>query len=623
MLETMRKASKGWLAGILILLLVASFGFWGVQDMLNLNPTPRIAQVGDRLVTPEEFQNEFSRFLREMERQSQTTLSSAQAKALNLDREALDRMTTKLAILEKAKATGLDISQAQLIEAIRAIPGLAGSDGGVNMAVLQQVLSTAGLSQAQFMELIKGDILREQMIRTLLVGVAMPAGLDAALNRYRLERRVIEYVQIDPSRAGDIKDPDDAGLRKFYADNAGTRYSNPELRTFAAMVVSAKSIEAQIAVKEDEIKRIYDSRRRRYETPEKRVLEQIRFKSEAAARAGKAKLDAGTPFEEVAKAEGFKPEDIKLGEVSKTDTTIPAVAFTLPLNQVSEPVKGAFGWVVLRALSVTPGSVKTLEEVREEIVREIVEREARDKLFEVTQDFENDRGQGMSLEDAAKKHNLPIVTATVDQRGNDAEGKPAEGLSAALLQAAFDAERGYESDLTESEDGYFEFRLDDVKPAAKKPFEAIRAQVLEDWRAAELETRLKKLADELVKKGNTGTAMSSIASSLGVAALKSEPLSRYGDNSVFATATVSAAHEAKVGAFFSGPVTGGKSLVVARLAEVQYVPEPPESPARSMYSARLREAFAGDLGEQFATSVREEIGVTVDETRFQAFHTGE
>jgi hypothetical protein len=41
-----------------------------------------------------------------------------------------------------------------------------------------------------------------------------------------------------------------------------------------------------------------------------------------------------------------------------------------------------------------------------------------------------------------------------------------------------------------------------------------------------------------------------------------------------------------------------------------------------MYSSRLREAFAADLAQTFANSVREEVGVTINEKRFQEFHSG-
>lgn len=625
MLETLRNASKGWLAAVLIIVLVGSFGIWGVQDMMNLTTTPTIAKVGDTEVTPDQFQREFSRFLLQMQRESNSQLTTQQAKALNLDREALDRMLTRLALIARAKDAGFSISESQLLDAIKSIRGMSDPQGNINYAALQQILDNAQLNQQEFLDIVRGDMLREQLIRTMLGGVAMPAGLEAALNRFRLERRVIEYVKIDPSQAGEIKDPDDATLKKFYDTHAAERYSVPEYRTVTIVQARTADVASQIVVSEEDIKRVYDLNKRTYEVPEKRVLEQIRFKTEAAAIAGKAKLDSGQSFEAVAKAEGYKPEDIKLGDVSKSDTTIPADAFTIPLNTASKPLKGPFGWVIVRAVSATPGSLKTLDEVRGEIRERFVTERARDKLFELTNDFEDTRGAGATLEEAAAKHKLFLTKVTIDVRGNDQTGKPVENLPAGeFLPRVFASETGIDSELTESSDGsYYDFRVDTVTPATKRPFDQVRAEILADWRAAELDKRLKAIADDLVKKAKAGQSLTTLAAPLDLAPIKSDPFPRYGRNTAFAEQTVAAAHEAKIGDVFTGPVAEGKSVVVARLAEVQYAAEAPDSPERQMYAGRLREAFGGDLAQLLAIASREEVGVTIDEQKFQAFHTGE
>jgi len=625
MLETLRNASKGWLAAVLIIVLVGSFGIWGVQDMMNLTTTPSLAKVGARDITPDEFQREFARYLMQMQRETGSQLTTQQAKALNLDREALDRMLTRLALIERAKQAGLSMSEAQLLDAIKSIRGMTDAQGNINYAALNQILDQAQLNQQEFLEIIRGDMLREQLIRTVLGGIAMPSGLEAALNRFRLERRVVEYVKIDPSHAGEIKDPDDATLKKFYETHAAQRYSVPEYRTVTIVQARTADVASQITVTEEEIKRAYDVTKRNYEVPDKRVLEQIRFKSEADAIAGKAKLDSGTSFEDLGKAQGYKPEDIKLGEVTKTDTTLPADVFTIPLNTASKPLKGPFGWVIVRALSETKGSIKTLDEVRGELRERFVNERARDKLFELTNDFEDTRGAGSTLEEAATKHKLFLTKVTVDSRGNDQSGKPVENLPAGeFLPRVFAAETGIDSELTEGADGsYYDFRVDNVLAATKKPFDQVRAEILTDWRAAELEKRIKAIADDLVKKAKAGQSLTALAAPLDLAPIRSEPFPRYGQNREFGEETVAAAHEAKMGDVFTGPVADGKSLIVAQLASVEYAPEPPDSPERGMYANQLRQAFAGDIAQILATSAREETGVTIDEQAFQKFHTGE
>jgi len=625
MLETLRNASKGWLAALLIFVLIGSFGFlWGVQDWMNFTPAARIATVGGEVVAPETFQQEFSRFLTRMSRETKVEMSTAEAKAKDLDRIALDEMLTRLATLNKAKALGLAVTNAQIVDILKA--NIPDGSGGVNRNALAQLLQQNQVSEQEFYELVRSDLLRSQLLRTITGGLTMPPGLETALHRFRQQRLTAEYVLIDPARAGEIKDPDEAKLKAYYDAHADKKYSTPEYRAVTFVTVRTEDVASRITITDDEIKTAYERAKSFFETPEKRRIEQIRFKSEAAAKAAKAKLDAGQSFEAVAKAEGYKPEDIKLGEVSKADTTIPAAAFALEVNKISDPVKGAFGWVILRVLSVTPGTVKTLDEVRTEIREQFVKERSKDLLVQLTIDVEDALGGGATLEEAAKKNSLQVKTvAAVDARGTDMAGVPIEGLPGGdFLAQVFATDAGVDSEFGETPEAVrFVFRVDKVTATTRKPLAQVRDEVLSNWRNEELATRLSKMADDLVKRGNGGQSMASIASSLGVAPLRTDPMSRYGKQAVFGSDTLEAAGDARIGEFFTGSVADGMSRVVGKLVEVSYEDEAPTDPLRAAYGTQLRQIFGEDLVEQFNRAVRAEVGVSIDEAAFAKFHAGE
>ncbi|MFM9862652.1 MAG: peptidyl-prolyl cis-trans isomerase [Micropepsaceae bacterium] len=625
MLDTLRRSSKGWLGGLLILVLVGSFGFlFGIQDWMDFTPTTKIATVGGENITPETFQQEFARYLKRASRETKVELSTAEAKAKDLDRIALDEMLTRYAIVGKAKAFGLTVTNNQVGDILRA--NIPDGSGGVNRNQLQQLLQDNQVSEPQFYELVRSDLLRSQLVRTVTGGVTLPPGMEAALHRFRRQRLVAEYVLIDPARAGQINDPADAALKTYYDTHADKRYSTPEYRGFTFVTIRNEDVASRVTVTDDEIRKAYDRAKNYFETPEKRKIEQIRFKTEAAARTAKSKLDAGQTFEAVAIAEGFKPEDIKLGEVSKTDTTIPAAAFDLPVNKVSDPLKGAFGWVILRVLAVTPGTVKTFEAVRGEIRDQFVKERSKDMLVGLTIDFEEALGGGATIEEAAKKFNLAAKSIpTVDLRGNDPAGAPVQGLPGGdFLTQVFATETGVDSDVGETGDGVrYLYRVDKVTPVARKPLAQVREEVLTNWRNEELAKRLTGIADDLVKKGNGGQSIASISSSFGVAPLKTDPMPRYGVQAVFGPDAMEAAGEAKIGQFFTGSVIDGKSRVVAKLTEITYEDEAPTDPLRAAYSANLRQVFAEDLVEQFNNAIRADVGVSIDETQFAKFHTGE
>lgn len=626
MLEKLRDASKGWFAAVLILVLVGSFGVWGVSDMLNLTEQPKVATVGGDDITPDEFQQEFTRFLQQMSRSIGSEMTGQQAKDEGLDRVALERYVNKLSILKLANDMSLVISPPQIVEALKPIPGMVDSNGRLNPGAISQLARANNINEPQFLDLIAGDLMREQVLRSVAGGVGMPSGMERALNLYRLERRVADYLIIDPSRVGDIKDPDDAALKAYFEENAVARYSTPESRSIVLIAVRPDEVGKTISVPDADIAKLYEANRKRYEVPEKRVLEQIRFKTEAAAIAAKAKLDAGEKFEAVAKAEGFSADDIKLGEVAKGDSSVPAIAFDTPLMQATAPAKNSFGgWVIVRATSSTPGSLKTLDEVREEIRKAVVDSKVRDEIFEIGNKMEDALGGGATLEETAAQLKLPLQTVTITRDGNDLSGTPVPGLPGGdFLEQAFAADTGTDPELLQTPEGvYYEFRVDKITPSAKKDFEAIKALVLSDWRDSEMSKRLDKLAADILKRAKGGEALSSIAASQNISVVTSDPFPRFGRNATFGEATVLAASDAKKGEFFTGPVALGKGVIVGKVTDVQFADEPMDSPMRSAYLQRLVQSYVSDFVEQFETGVRQEVGASIDEERFKAFHNNE
>lgn len=621
MLEKIREASKGWFAGILILALVGSVGLWGVSDMLNLTEQPKIARVGDQDVTPDAFQREFQRFLSQVARATGSEMTTAQAKAEGLDRVALDRHINRLAVLKIASDMKLTVSPPQIVEALKPVRGIVDSQGKLIPGAIAQLAQANNMSETEFVAVITSDLIRDQLLRSVAGGVGMPTGLQRALDLYRLERRVAEYLILDPSRAGTVAAPDDKTLRKFFDENALARYAIPENRTIVFLAVRPDDVAKTITVPDTEIARLYEANRKRYEVPEKRVFDQIRFKSEADAAAAKARLEGGESFEAVAKAQGFTADDIAIGEISKGDKSVPDAAFEVAEGQVTAPLKNNFGvWVVLRATSVTPGSTKSLAEATDEIRKAVVDSKVKEEIFELGNQLEDTIGEGATLEEAATRLKLKLETVTITREGQDLSGNPAQGLPAGdFLKQAFDSEQGADPELQQTPEGvYYMFRVDRITPVTKKNFEAVKADVLRDWTDAEVSKRLDALADGLLKRARAGETIEKIAASQGLSVITSEPIPRFGNTATFGEATVTAASNAKKGEVFSGPVAAGKGIVVGRVTDIQFQDEPADSPLRSAYGQRLVQIFVSDFVDQFEAGARAQVGAEIDEKQFQA-----
>ena len=177
-----------------------------------------------------------------------------------------------------------------------------------------------------------------------------------------------------------------------------------------------------VSVTDAQISQEYDAHKATYVVPEKRDIQQIEFKTEKEAADARAGIDKGMSFDELASRRGLKPDQISLGTLTQAELPDPDRAkaiFALPENQVSQPLKGAFGgYVLARVTKITPGSNKTLDDVKEDIRKALTQQVAANKLVDIANAFTDARSGGTDLMAAAKKSGMKLGhVAAVDPTG--------------------------------------------------------------------------------------------------------------------------------------------------------------------------------------------------------------
>jgi peptidyl-prolyl cis-trans isomerase D len=84
MLDAIRRGSTGWLAKILLAVLVFSFAIWGVADVFTGWGRGSIAKVGERDIRVEDFQRAFQNELKTISDRSGRRISAEDARAAGL-----------------------------------------------------------------------------------------------------------------------------------------------------------------------------------------------------------------------------------------------------------------------------------------------------------------------------------------------------------------------------------------------------------------------------------------------------------------------------------------------------------------------------------------------------------
>ncbi|MFT7576503.1 MAG: peptidyl-prolyl cis-trans isomerase D [Alphaproteobacteria bacterium] len=522
MLASLRKNVTGILAKVLIGLLILSFAVWGIGDMVRTYGTDVVANVGGTPIKSNDFRQAYYAQLNNISRQFRRRLTPQEAKTFGIEQQVLSRLTGTAAVDNHGKELNLDISDKAVEKGVYGDPLFRGVDGSFSALRLNEVLRQTGYSEKQFFDSRRRDTLRDHLTSSMLASVAPPKAMTDMLLTYQNEERVAKYIEIKPKNVTKIGTPTDADLKKTYETNK-RRFIVPELRKFQALLLTSAAAKAKLEITDAELKTAYEEDKDAYAVAETRRIEQIPFKDEAAAIAAKAKLKSGAKFMDIAKAAGAKKSDIELGLLTKQaliDPSIAEAAFKLKKGEISEVVKGRFKTVLLRVPEIVAGKQRPFDDVKKQIRTQIENDRVSEKLQEMQNNIDDNRLAGKNLKEISEILKLPFLdVAEIDRKGYKADGKPA--LTSPdrnqLIRTAFAAEVGVENEVIQlSNDGYAWLNLIAVTPEKQKPFATVTEDVKKAWTEIETRTQLRKAADGFAKRVDNGVTLEAIAKELGL-----------------------------------------------------------------------------------------------------------
>ena len=299
------------------------------------------------------------------------------------------------------------------------------------------------------------------------------------------------------------------------------------------------------------------------------------------------------------------------------DQTIADAAFALPEGGVSEVVKGQFGPAILHVVSVTPGSVKTFDEVKDTLKKEIAADRVAGQVQTIHDKIEDARVSGKTLAEAAKTVGLearPIDA--VDAAGQDEKGVAVDlPDKAELLAAAYASDVGVDdAPLQTNNRGWLWFDVMKVDPARDRTFDEVKDQVETQWRAEAVAKALSAKADDMVKQLEGGATLESLAQGAGLEAKSAADLRRGGAG--LAPSVVNAVFTVPAGGAGSAAAPDGR--VVFKVTADATPPTKFDDPAVKAIAAQLTEGLQTSVVAQFVNALEREVGVRIHDNVLQS-----
>ena len=526
--------AKSWVASAIMGLLMLTFlllGNGSVRDMLRFHVADAVVQAGSRVVTSEQFQKRFNSEIQDYEQRTQQVLTPDQAVEQGADQDLLSGLTAQTAYSEMLARSGVHPSDAVVAAALtRAAqsgqqPELAqlfnSVTGKFDPQMLANLLRSTGQTQDEFQAALRDSVANQEFGSAISTGFHQPRIYTAILGALALESRDVTYFVIPLAGVQTPPAPSDAQLSALLQQNRD-RYMLPERRKLTIVRFSAKALAPSMTVDPAAVQQQFQAKEASYGKPETRTFVEIPLNDPRTAPTVQARLARGEDPNAVAKSVGV--DAVSYAEQPQSaiaDRKAAAAAFAMHPGEVSAPLQGDFKTVILKLIKVTPGQAPSLETARPQIEADMRQQQAVDKVYELSQKFEDAHQGGANVAAAAAKVGAAAISVgPVTADGKDiATGQPNPMLSDKLLKTAFGLPQGGDSDVEQDADKgeYYAVHVDQVLPPSPPALDekGVRESLTRDYLQQQVLGALQNKALKAQAAIQKGESMEAAAAAAG------------------------------------------------------------------------------------------------------------
>lgn len=636
MLDAMRKASKTWPAKFLLLVLALSFGAWGITDYIRPSSNTPAITVGGQSFSDGYIRERFN-----------TALSDARARGNDITTQQaisaglLDQIVKGIA-RDAVYAQGLQLldvhaSDDAVRRMIVSTPNFMDDQGKFNRAALQEYARQQRTTESALVEAVRGNLSVAYLMDSIAPGVSYPdEGIDL-MSGYLSERRTGEALFIDASKLPDpAAEPKDAAvLQTLYDDNIAL-FTVPERRQATVLLLTLDGVAEAIDVTEDDVRTNYARNSDQFSLPIKRDVVQAFFPTREKADQAFEAIRQGASLKDAAKLAGV-PNLVEMGQVAKAALPEPfaTLVFAQPVGEIGPPVQSDLGWHIFQIRSESSAQTASFESVKDHIEAELRHEKATDLAWSIARSLEDAIAGGATLEESSAKFGGTLLSVKLDAFGRGADGVPSAVLpeDPKILKNLFSLGDGDIAPLGEYAGGYYILRVDEIIPAAPKPFDEVKPDLIKIWRSMERRRQADDLARSLQAKARNGASLESLAKSdRAISFSRVGPVSRtdpeqgvsVGGENLLKIEGDRPGDLPVLDALFAARPDGvemvslPKGAALVRVVEVSAAGAEEASVTRAALASRLAESLAKDIEGLFEESLARKVGYQINAARINS-----
>ncbi|MDD0844030.1 SurA N-terminal domain-containing protein [Pseudomonas sp. Gutcm_11s] len=487
MLQNIRDNSQGWIAKAIIGVIVVLMALTGFDAIIQSTSNSRnAAEVNGEDISLDSLNAAVDMQRRQLIQQFGKDFDASLLDDKLLRNAALDSLVERTLLLQGAKESGMDFSDASLDQLILQTPAFQ-IDGKFNSARFDQILQQQGMTRMQFRERLRQDVLVSQLQATLAgSNFVTDAELQTFVQLDRQTRDFASHTVAADAKAVELKDDE----IKTYYDAHQDQFMSPEQVVVEYVELTKERFFAEAKASDEELQALYQKEVANLAEQRRGAHILLEVNDKLSDEQAKAKLDEvaerlkqGEDFAKLAKEVSQDPGsastggDLGFAGPGVYDPEFEQALYALKKGEVSTPVRTAFGWHLIKLLDVQAAEVPSFASLKGKLERDVKTQQVEQRFVEAAKQLEEASFEASDLSQPAQELGLQVQTSGAFGR----EGGEGVAANRQVVQAAFSTEvleDGANSGAIELDpDTTLVLRVKEHKKPALLPLEEVSAGI--------------------------------------------------------------------------------------------------------------------------------------------------
>jgi peptidyl-prolyl cis-trans isomerase D len=553
MLQALREKSSGWIATVILGLLMIPFAFFGMEQYLFQRSETFAAKIEapptwwrtapdwwvvrkafwqKEEISVDDFRSAFERVRQNQRASAGENFNVSEFESIDNKRRILELLVDERVMRMSTDREGFAVGDAQVRKAIESIPDFQ-VDGKFDLQRYRLMLASRAppMSASEFDQQVREDLKQQMLTRQLQSSAFVTNAEGQRLIALLGEKRDVSYAVL-PATPPDTAPVAAAEIASWYKAHPED-FRSPEMVSIEYVDIDGAALPMPAAIDEASLRAQYEQDKARFVEPEQRLTSHILVKVDAGAdaAAGKAAEAKAQDLLKKAKATGAdfaalarqysedggsKDGGGDLGWISKNGQMVKPfedAVFATAAGTLSGPVKTDFGWHIIQVREMKAGYEKPFEEARQELERMLAET-ARERAYNDLTGLLVDEvlKSPTTLAPAALAAKLPVQKLGPFARGQGT------GVAAnpAVMRAAFSDElkqnRQVSDPIEIAPNHSVLIRVVEHTPERVQPLDKVGPQVVAAVRADRARKAIEAEGEAVLARLKKGASLTTLAS---------------------------------------------------------------------------------------------------------------